>query len=269
MVSTRLKRFLDENGVGYDVMHHDPAFTAQELSARMHISGYEFVKVVVVKMDGVFALAALPAPLRVNFKALARVAGVRKVTLASEQEFQQLFPDCELGAMSPFGNLYNMLTFVEQDVSLNENIVINAGTHAEAIRLRYGDFSRLARPRLGRFGEPPPTEVAARRKAVTVKARAKAQAKKKKRVKPKPRKKAKPKRKARAKPKRKAKPKKKAARRKAKPRKQKPKRKARPKKRARRAKKKVRRKPARKPRKKSAKKRPKKRAGAKRKKRRR
>lgn len=271
MISTRLKRFLDENGVGYDVMHHDPAFTAQELSARMHISGYEFVKVVVVKMDGVFALAALPAPLRVNFRALARVAGVRKVTLASEQEFQQLFSDCELGAMPPFGNLYSMLTFAEQDVSLNENIVINAGTHAEAIRLRYADFSRLARPRLGRFGEPPSAEVAARKKAATVKAKAKAKARKKKRVKPrpKPKKKVKPKRKARAKPKRKAKPKKKAARRKAKPRKKKAKRKTRPRKKARRAKKKVRRKPARKPRKKTAKKRPKKRAGAKRKKRRR
>lgn len=270
MISTRLKRFLDDNDVGYDVMHHDPAFTAQELSARMHISGYEFVKVVVVKMDGVFALAALPAPLRVDFRALARVAGVRKVTLASEQEFQQLFPDCELGAMPPFGNLYSMITFAEQDVSLNENIVINAGTHAEAIRLRYADFARLARPRLGRFGEPPPAEVAARKRAATIKAKAKKKAKKK--AKPKaarkarPKKKAKPRRKTRAKPRRKAKPKKKAARRKAKPRKKTAKRKPRPKKKVRRPKKKARRKPARK---KAAKKKPKKRAAAKRKKRRR
>jgi len=202
MISTRLKRFLDDNGVGFDVMHHDPAFTAQELSARMHISGYEFVKVVVVKMDGNFALAALPAPLRVNFKALAQVAGVKKVSLASEQEFQQLFSDCELGAMPPFGSLYNLPTYAEQDVSLNENIVINAGTHAEAIRLRYSDFSRLARPRLGRFGEPPPAEVAARKKAAKAKAR----------------KAVRPKKKARAKkaagPKRKARPKKKAVRKK-------------------------------------------------------
>jgi len=187
MISTRLKKFLDDNQIGYDVMHHDPAFTAQELSARMHISGYEFVKVVVVKLDGVFALVALPAPLRVNFRALAETAGAKKCSLASEEEFQQLFPDCELGAMPPFGNLYNLPTFVDQDVTHNENIVINAGTHAEAIRLRYADFARLARPRVMRFGEPPPAEIAARKKAekdrarkkVRAKARAKAQRKKK------------------------------------------------------------------------------------------
>ena len=97
--------------------------------------------------------------------------GMKKVRLASESEFQQLFPDCELGAMPPFGNLYNLTTYVDQDVSLNENIVINAGTHAEAIRLRYGDFSRLARPRIIRFGEPPPVEIAAKKKAARKKAR--------------------------------------------------------------------------------------------------
>ncbi|HKZ53104.1 MAG TPA: YbaK/EbsC family protein [Candidatus Acidoferrales bacterium] len=199
MISTRLKKFLDDYGVGYDVMHHDPAFTAQELSARMHISGYEFVKVVVVKMDGQFALAALPAPLRVNFKQLAHVAGVKKVSLASEEEFQQLFPDCELGAMPPFGNLYNLPTYVEQDVAGNENIVVNAGTHAEAIRLRYSDFSRLARPRLGRFGEPHPVEVAAKKKAAKAQAKKQAKARPKKKAKPKKKvKKARPKKKAAA-----------------------------------------------------------------------
>lgn len=176
MISTRLKKFLDDNQIGYDVMHHDPAFTAQELSARMHISGYEFVKVVVVKLDGAYALAALPAPLRINFRALAEAAGAKKCSLASEEEFQQLFPDCELGAMPPFGNLYNLPTFVDQDVTHNENIVVNAGTHAEAIRLRYADFSRLVRPRVVRFGEPPPAEVAARMKAEKDRARKKARA---------------------------------------------------------------------------------------------
>lgn len=190
MISTRLKKFLDDNGVGYDVMHHDPAFTAQELAARMHISGYEFIKVVVVKLDGAFALAALPAPLRVNFKMLAEAAGVRKCSLASEEEFQQLFPDCELGAMPPFGNLYNLTTYVDQDVTHNENTVINAGTHAEAIRLRYADLARLARPRVVRFGEPPPSEVAAKKKAAKAKARAKAKAQARAKAKAKPRKKA-------------------------------------------------------------------------------
>lgn len=190
MISTRLKQFLDDNGVGYDVMHHDPAFTAQQLAARLHVPGREFVKVVVVKLEGNYALAVLPAPLRVNFKALAQGAGMKKCQLASETEFQRLFPDCELGAMPPFGNLYNLPTYVDQELTVDENIVINAGTHAEAIRLRYADFSRLARPRVIRFGEPPPAEVAAQKKAARAKARRKAKPKKKAkaRAKAKPRK---------------------------------------------------------------------------------
>ncbi len=153
MISARLKRFLDENGVGYDVLHHDPAFTSQEEAARMHISGYEFVKTVVVKLDGQYALAAVPAPRLVDFKKLARAAGVKKCKLATDEE-----------------------------VTRNENIVINAGTHAEAIRLRYGDFARLGRPRVGEFHMPPPAEVTAQRRAAAGRKPARAKPAPKKRV---------------------------------------------------------------------------------------
>ena len=203
MISTRLKQFLDQQQVGYDVMQHDPAFTAQQLAARLHVPGREFVKVVVVKMDGQFALAVLPAPLRVNLKTLAQGAGARKCQIASESEFQQLFTDCELGAMPPFGTLYNLPTYVDQELTFDENIVINAGTHAEAIRLRYSDFARLARPKVIRFGEPPPAEVAAKKKAARAAARKAKKAKKGKKAK-----KARPRKKARAR--QKARPKKKA-----------------------------------------------------------
>ncbi|MFQ5723994.1 MAG: aminoacyl-tRNA deacylase [Terriglobia bacterium] len=202
MISARLKKFLDDNGVGYDVMQHDPAFTAQQLAAKMHIPGHEFVKVVVVKLDGRFALAALPAPRLVNFKELARSAGAKKCKLASEEEFKQLFPDCEVGAMSPFGNLYSLPTYVEEEVSRNENIVINAGGHADSIRVRYADFERLARPRVAVFAMPPPAEVAQQRRA---------RAARRKPKKAKRRRKVRPRRKARARPK--ARPKKKAKRR--------------------------------------------------------
>lgn len=177
MISNRLKEFLDRFEIGYDVMHHDPAFTAQELAARMHISGFEFTKTVVVKLDGEFALVAVPAPLRINFKELAQVAGAKKARLANEQEFQQFFPDCELGAMPPFGNLYQLPTYADIEVTRNENMVINAGTHAEALRLRFSDFNRLARPRVGRFAEPPPAEIAAQKKAERARARKKAKKK--------------------------------------------------------------------------------------------
>ena len=203
MISTRLKQFLDQQQVGYDVMQHDPAFTAQQLAARLHVPGREFVKVVVVKMDGQFALAVLPAPLRVNLKTLAQGAGARKCQIASESEFQQLFTDCELGAMPPFGTLYNLPTYVDQELTFDENIVINAGTHAEAIRLRYSDFARLARPKVIRFGEPPPAEVAAKKKAARAAARKAKKAKKGKKAK-----KARPRKKARAR--KKARPRKKA-----------------------------------------------------------
>ena len=165
MISVRLKKFLDDNMVGYDVVQHDPAFTAQALAARMHVPGRELVKVVVVKMNGGYALAALPAHRRVDLRALARAAGVRRCGIASENEFQQFFPDCELGAMPPFGNLYTLPTYVDQEVAYNEVIVINAGTHAEAIRVRFSDLKRLVRPRIGAFAVPPPIETAARRKA--------------------------------------------------------------------------------------------------------
>ena len=177
MISNRLKDFLDRFEIGYDVMHHDPAFTAQELAARMHISGFEFTKAVVVKLDGEFALVAVPAPLRINFKELAHVAGAKKARLANEQEFQQFFPDCELGAMPPFGNLYQLPTYADLEVTRNENMVINAGTHAEALRLRFSDFNRLARPRVGRFAEPPRAEIAAQKKAARAKERKKAKKK--------------------------------------------------------------------------------------------
>jgi len=177
MISNRLKEFLDRFEIGYDVMHHDPAFTAQELAARMHISGFEFTKAVVVKLDGQFALVAVPAPLRINFKELANAAGAKKCQLASEKEFQEFFPDCELGAMPPFGNLYQLATYADIEVTRNENMVINAGTHSEALRLRFSDFNRLARPRVGRFAEPPPAEIAAQKKAERAKARKKAKKK--------------------------------------------------------------------------------------------
>jgi Ala-tRNA(Pro) deacylase len=183
MISTRLKQYLDENQVGYDVMQHAPAFTAQQQAAHLHVPGREFVKVVVVKLGDNYALAVLPAPLRINFKALAQAAGAKRGQLASESEFQQLFPDCELGAMPPFGNLYNLPTYADESLRQDENLVFNAGTHAEAIRLRYSDFSRLARPRVLRFGEPPPEEVRAKKRAARVRGKKKAKAKPKKKAK--------------------------------------------------------------------------------------
>ena len=203
-IATQFKEFLDQNGVSYEVLHHDPAFTAQQLAASLHIPGRQFVKTVVVKLDDKPAVAVMPAPLRINFKQLAAAAGAKKCSLASEAEFQQLFPDCDLGAMPPFGNLYNLPTYAEETLATDRVIAFNAGTHEEAIRMSYDDFARLAQPRLARFGEPPPAEIAAQARAV------KLAAKPRKKPKPKKRKKVVKKAKKRAKPRRKVRPRKKA-----------------------------------------------------------
>ena len=155
MISSRVKDFLDQNGVSYEVVRHAPAYTAQQLAAEMHVPGREFVKAVVVKLDGRFALAATPAHRRVDPAALARLAGATVCSVAAESEFESLFPDCERGAMPPFGNLYDLETFVDLEVTLDETVVVNAGTHAESIRLAYADFGRLVQPRIGQLAYGP------------------------------------------------------------------------------------------------------------------
>jgi Ala-tRNA(Pro) deacylase len=165
MISTRLKNLLEQSGIPFEVVPHDPAFTAQQLAARIHVPGREFVKAVVVRLDGRYALAAVPAHRLVDEKALARVARAGRCTVSTEEEFRELFPECELGAMPPVGNLYGLETYVDAEVTRDETVVANAGTHAEAIRLRYADLARLARPTVGRFAVPSPAEVASRRKA--------------------------------------------------------------------------------------------------------
>ena len=152
-VAARLKSFLDENGIKYTLLTHSPAYTAQEAAATLHVPGKELAKSVVIKCDGKLALAVLPASFRVNTKQLAEAAGAKKVELASENEFSATFADCELGAMPPFGNLYNLPVYVDELLAQDEEIVFNAGTHRDAARMLYQDFARLVAPQIARFAE--------------------------------------------------------------------------------------------------------------------
>jgi Ala-tRNA(Pro) deacylase len=144
-MSARLKSFLDENKVQYTLMSHSPAYTAQAAAATLHVPGKELAKTVVLRAGEETVLAVLPASFHVDLKALSGVVG-KTLRLATEQEFGDLFPDCELGAMPPLGNLYNLRVFVDESLAADEEIVFNAGTHRDAIRMRYADFARLARP---------------------------------------------------------------------------------------------------------------------------
>lgn len=146
MIVQKLKDFLDKNGIEYVVISHSKAFTAQKIAASTHIPGRELAKTVMIKIDGKMAMAVLPASYRVDFNLLKESLGAKKVELAEEKEFEVIFPNCEVGAMPPFGNLWDLGVFVAQTLSENEEIAFNAGSHTELIRMSFSDFKRLVNP---------------------------------------------------------------------------------------------------------------------------
>ncbi len=152
MPATKLKKFLDENRVRYITIQHSVAFTSQEVAAKMHIHGWEIAKTTILKADGKFVMAVLPAPCKVDLARLRREIGAKSVVVAAEDEFRSLFPECELGAMSPFGNLYGLPVYVDEQLAEDESIVFAAGTHTEAVRMDYKDFARLVKPKVMSFG---------------------------------------------------------------------------------------------------------------------
>lgn len=147
----RLKEFLDREGIKYVSILHSTAYTAQEVAQSAHIPGDEMAKCVMIKVDGKMAMAVLPASYQVDFGLLREAIGADHVTLAREREFADLFPQCELGAMPPFGNLYGMPVYVAQTLTEDDTIAFNAGTHRELIRLPLVDFQRLVQPTIIRF----------------------------------------------------------------------------------------------------------------------
>ena len=146
MPTATLTSFLDREGIRYITISHSPAYTAQEIAASAHVPGREMAKTVVAKIDGKPALVVLPAREKVNLEQLRASAGARQVELAAEQEFAGLFPECELGAMPPFGNLYGLDTYVTESLAADDEIAFNAGTHTELIRMPYRDFERTVHP---------------------------------------------------------------------------------------------------------------------------
>ncbi len=151
MPVAKLKQFLDDNRIKYIAIRHSPAYTAQEIAASAHVSGRELAKTVMIKVNGKMAMAVLPASFHIDFEQLKEALGAQDVELATEAEFKDLFPECELGAMPPFGNLYGMDVYVADSLAEDEEIAFNAGSHTELIRLAYRDFERLVNPKVIRF----------------------------------------------------------------------------------------------------------------------
>ncbi|MBN2468148.1 MAG: YbaK/EbsC family protein [Deltaproteobacteria bacterium] len=142
----KLKQFLDSHAIKYVSIMHSEAYTAQEIAASAHISGKELAKTVIVKIDGKMAMVVLPASYKVDLRLLKETVGAQTVALAGEEEFKGMFPDCEIGAMPPFGNLYGMDVYVAKTLAEDDEIAFNAGSHIELIKLAYTDFERLVQP---------------------------------------------------------------------------------------------------------------------------
>ena len=155
MPATQLREFLDSHSIKYLNISHSKAFTSQEVAESAHISGRELAKTVIVKLDDNLAMAVLPASLKIDLDLLKQATGATLVTLATEEEFREAFPECETGAMPPFGNLYKMNTFVDQRLREDERIAFNAGSHTELIKMSFGDFERLVNPIAANFSISP------------------------------------------------------------------------------------------------------------------
>ncbi|MGA2903050.1 MAG: YbaK/EbsC family protein [Candidatus Korobacteraceae bacterium] len=151
MPLNKVKAFLDAHGTKYVVISHSKAYTAQGIAAISHISGRELAKTVIVKLDGDLAMAVLPASYQVDLEALRHATGVQVAELATEREFKQHFPDCETGAMPPFGNLYGIPVYADETLAEDREIAFNAGSHFELIKMAFKDFERLVKPEVMEF----------------------------------------------------------------------------------------------------------------------
>ncbi len=153
-INKKVRDLLDSAGCRYEVHSHPEAFTAQGLAAVEHTPGYEIVKVVILKGNENYYMAALPAPCKVDLAHFAALVGVPAVRLATEEEFKDLFPGCETGAMPPFGNVFGLPMFLEESLTADEFITFNACTHRESIKLHLADYLKLVKPNLAAFSTP-------------------------------------------------------------------------------------------------------------------
>jgi Ala-tRNA(Pro) deacylase len=152
MALSSLMEYLDKHNVKYVVITHSPAFTAQGVAGMAHIPGKELAKTVMVKLDGKLVMAVVPAMLHVDLALLKNAANAGTAAVATEDEFRLRFPECETGAMPPFGNLFGMTVFADESLTRDKEIAFNAGSHRELIRMSWEDYRQLAEPRIGRIG---------------------------------------------------------------------------------------------------------------------
>ncbi len=149
-IPTRLINFLEQSKVRYEILHHPEAFTSHELAAIEHVKGKDRAKVVMVRTGMEITMAVLPTDRRLDLEKFGEITGGPTV-VAVEAEFKPLFPDCAIGTMPPFGHLYGVTTYVDRSVAEADRLVFEAGTHSDAIKMKYADYERLAKPTLADF----------------------------------------------------------------------------------------------------------------------
>ena len=142
----KIGKYLSEHGVSFEVHEHPPAYTAQEVAAEEHVSGNMLAKTVLVRDDDGYALCVLSASYKLDMKKVAKARHTKRVRLADETEMAKVFPDAEIGAEPPFGNLYDVPTLVDENLAVGNEIVFQAGSHRQAIRMKYADYAGLAQP---------------------------------------------------------------------------------------------------------------------------
>ena len=146
-----IREFLDKSGVNYEITEHKPAFTAQRLAAEEHESGKYVAKPVIIKADDKYLMCVLSACDRVDLQSLRKQLGAKSVELAEEQEVGDICSDCELGAEPPFGNLYDLVTVIDEALEKGDHIIFQGGTHETAIKMSMADYKKLADPRVLKF----------------------------------------------------------------------------------------------------------------------
>lgn len=151
-IAIKLKNYLDKEKIPYELLEHSLAYTALEIAGSQHIPGRQVAKSVIVKSDDIFLMCVLPAIHYIDLQKFKKILNSKHLELAQEEEIAKLFPEFEVGAEPPFGNLYGLPLYADKSLEVDEDIVFNAGTHTDMVKMKWRDYQRIAKPQIVDLG---------------------------------------------------------------------------------------------------------------------